>query len=263
MISNSRFILIVYFFLIFAVSACSITSKTEVSSEKTVLSPEEIDVQIKKNALNTAGIVINGAKIKIIQNNQTQRLRANLKSIPGESMLISLSSSLGIEIARALITPDSIRFIDRINRNYLIGSYSTVASIYNIPVDYKLLQDALFDLQSLYFQSFHYPTKNYKPKDGYFQFFKEDHQITYHFKIDQDNFFISRVQLNFHNLPKIITLDYSNYTKFDQFFIPMDISATISDQDKTIQVNINYSDMRIEPVQIKLIVPSSYHRIYP
>ncbi|MGC9375308.1 MAG: DUF4292 domain-containing protein [Bacteroidales bacterium] len=251
-------------FIVLALTGCNITKKSTTIKHETIISTNVLDDYISKNRNIAKGMIIHGAKIKIITQNQTNRLRANFKIKNDSAMLISLSNSLGIEIVRALISPDSIKLIDRINRNYLTGKYATIARMYNIPLEYNLLQDALFDVHSLYFQSVHYPQKKYKSELGIYNFKKESNNLTFKYQVDNQQFFIRDVDLIFHKLPLKMSINYSNYTKFDKFFIPMDVSTIISHkQEEAVQVEINYSDLRFEPVDITLNVPSSYNRINP
>jgi len=257
-------IIIFCVFIVLALTGCNITRKSLTPKKETVITTDDLDEYISKNCNTAKGIIINGAKIKMNIRNQTNRLRANFKIKPDSAMLISISNSLGIEMVRALLSTDSIKLIDRINRNYLAGKYATVAKMYNIPLEYKLLQDALIDVHSLYFQSVHYPDEKYKSELGIYNFKKESNNLTFHYQVDNQQFFIRDVVLIFHKLPLKMSINYSNYTKFDKFFFAMDVSTIIfHNQDEAVQVEINYSDLRFEPVDITLNVPSSYQRINP
>lgn len=262
MVSIQRIIYILLIIFLLILPACTITKQT--TDVTTAITPHAIDSKLLRNSITAEGIIITGAKIKIQSNGRTNRLRANLKVKPDSALLVSLSNPLGIEIVRALITPDSIRFIDRINRNYLQGTYDVIASMYHIPADFNLLQDALTDVHSMYFRSIHYPQQKYKSNQGIYNFKKENEEITFHYQIDNNQFFIQQVAMDFHNFPTKISVAYSNYTKFDDVYVPLNIKATIYETiDETVQVDINYTNFRFEPVDINLNVPSTYQKIYP
>ncbi|MDY6800408.1 MAG: DUF4292 domain-containing protein [Bacteroidota bacterium] len=262
LIKNRKIFISIFF--VFVLTGCHITRQSTEPISETAISTDDLDYYLSRNCHTVDGMIISGAKIKISTPGQTNRLRANFKIKPDSAMLVSISNSLGIEIIRALISSDSIKFIDRINRNYLAGDYSVIAQMYNIPLEYKLLQDALINVNSMYFQSVHYPKKKYKSEQGVYVFKKETNKLTFYYQIDNKQFFIRTVDLKFHKIPQKISINYSNYTKFDKFFYPMDVSTNIlHNGGETLQVDINYSDIRFEPVNITLNVPSSYHRIYP
>lgn len=56
---------------------------------------------------------------------------------------ISFTPALGIEAARVMLTNDSIKFINRLNKTYFSGKYDLVDSVLNTTIDYALLQSML------------------------------------------------------------------------------------------------------------------------
>ncbi|MBL7774136.1 MAG: DUF4292 domain-containing protein [Chitinophagaceae bacterium] len=48
-----------------------------------------------------------------------------------------------VEAARAIITKDSVKALDRINKNYYIYTYNDIQKIINLQVDFKTLQDLI------------------------------------------------------------------------------------------------------------------------
>ena len=53
---------------------------------------------------------------------------------------ITLSPALGIEMARLLITTDSVKFINRINKTYFTGDYNQVNTLLDANIDYDVFQ---------------------------------------------------------------------------------------------------------------------------
>ncbi len=56
---------------------------------------------------------------------------------------LSISPALGIEAVRIIITPDSIKFIDKINKQYLVSDLKFLAEQRNITADFNELQDII------------------------------------------------------------------------------------------------------------------------
>jgi hypothetical protein len=56
---------------------------------------------------------------------------------------MSISPALGIEVARVLITKDSVFFMNRINGTYFAGDFSYFSNLLNTEVDYNLLESLL------------------------------------------------------------------------------------------------------------------------
>jgi len=61
-----------------------------------------------------------------------------------DSILWISFSTLGIEMARILITQDSVKMIDRINSKYLLADYSYFKKLLNTPISFEDVQSIVF-----------------------------------------------------------------------------------------------------------------------
>jgi hypothetical protein len=71
-----------------------------------------------------------------------QNFTANIRLKNKEIIWVSISA-FEIEAARALITPDSVKFIDRINKVSFAYGYQELQSIINLEVDFTTLQNLI------------------------------------------------------------------------------------------------------------------------
>jgi len=77
------------------------------------------------------------------QDKNKTNLRGQLR-IKNDSLIwISITPALGIEAARVLLTNDSVKFINRLNKTYFSGKYELIDSLLNTTIDYSLLQSML------------------------------------------------------------------------------------------------------------------------
>jgi hypothetical protein len=56
---------------------------------------------------------------------------------------MSITPALGIEAARALVDPDSIKFIDKLKNQYYLGDFKVLDSLLAYSVGFEFLQDVL------------------------------------------------------------------------------------------------------------------------
>lgn len=56
---------------------------------------------------------------------------------------MSFSPLLGIEVVRIVLTPDSVKFLDRINKSYFCGNYSFFQDFYSVGFDYDMIESIL------------------------------------------------------------------------------------------------------------------------
>jgi len=82
--------------------------------------------------------------VTVINDKKTKTdLRGQLRIQKDSVIWMSLSPALGIEVARLMITQDSIWFINRIDKNYFKGDYDFINSFFQTTVDFDILP-ALF-----------------------------------------------------------------------------------------------------------------------
>ena len=66
-------------------------------------------------------------------------LRAKKDSV----IWISISPALGIEAARVLITSDSVKFMNKLNKTYFKGDYAYISKLFNTELDFDMLESLL------------------------------------------------------------------------------------------------------------------------
>ncbi|MEZ5046026.1 MAG: DUF4292 domain-containing protein [Chitinophagaceae bacterium] len=79
------------------------------------------------------------AKMHYEGGNEKQNFTANIRLERDKKIWVSISG-FGIEVARALITPDSVKAIEKINKNAYLYSYADIQKIINLEVDFNTLQ---------------------------------------------------------------------------------------------------------------------------
>ncbi len=59
------------------------------------------------------------------------------------AIFVSIAPLLGIEIARVLLTPDSVKIVNRIDNTFFVGDYRYISSFLNTYADFHMLQALL------------------------------------------------------------------------------------------------------------------------
>lgn len=80
---------------------------------------------------------------KFNQGKKENSLSGQIRMYRDSLIWISLSPLAGIEMARVLITNDSIMFINRIEGTYFVGSFDYVNKVINSTLDFDMLQSFL------------------------------------------------------------------------------------------------------------------------
>lgn len=123
------------------------TASTEVKTES--LSAEEMAFNSKllngihKNHLDFTTF---SAKLKIDFENDKQKqqnISTNIRMQKDSVIWISVSAPIIGEVARAIITPDSMKAYDKFNKRLYLRALSEAKDLLNIPFDFNTLQDMI------------------------------------------------------------------------------------------------------------------------
>jgi hypothetical protein len=79
----------------------------------------------------------------IITKDKDQSVTINLRIRKDSAIWMSVSPALGIEVARVLITKDSIKIMDRLNSKYIVTNYNYINDLLQVQVDFDMLQSLL------------------------------------------------------------------------------------------------------------------------
>jgi len=83
------------------------------------------------------------AKIRYDNGDRNLSLNASIRIKKDSIIWVSLSAFLGLEVARGLITPDSMVLINRIENEYEVMNYKELSEKFNFNIDYSLIQAML------------------------------------------------------------------------------------------------------------------------
>lgn len=130
-------------FLLVLMASCSSTKTIKKShSIEGVTETEYLETVID----NAGGWDVLTAKMTLaidLEGKGTTKVNGTLRIKKGEVVQMSIAPFLGIEVARAEISPDGVLVIDRVNKRYVQVSFAEVKALANADLDFHTLQ-ALF-----------------------------------------------------------------------------------------------------------------------
>jgi hypothetical protein len=83
------------------------------------------------------------SKINFKANGNSNNFTANIRIKKDSLIWLSITPGMGIEIARAVITPDSVKVINRLDNKYDAYSFSYIKQMLGIDMDYYTLQNLI------------------------------------------------------------------------------------------------------------------------
>jgi hypothetical protein len=131
----------VIFICLFAYTACKTTKKLP-HSPLVLKTVQDLTQLIGQNAFKYEWI---NAKLSanITTTDKDNSVTVNLRIRKDSAIWMSISPALGIEVARVLITKDSIKIMDRLNSKYVVNNYAYLNELLQVQVDFEMIQSLL------------------------------------------------------------------------------------------------------------------------
>ena len=230
----------------------------EASVKATRLTADEIIENHYNNKNNFSTLYIK-SNARYVDDKQTQNVTAEIKIKKDEQILISIRF-LGITMAKALITPTSVNYYEKINGSYFEGDFRGLSKWLGTDLDFNkiqnmLLGDAIDDLnkgkytESLIEQTYRLDDfSNNNTKKSFF--------------FDADKFLIKRQEITQIAENRTIKVVYSDNKVYNEATLPSNVLInTLQTKGKT-EINLDYNTVSFnEELSFPYSVPNGYKRI--
>lgn len=188
------------------------------------------------NEQDTFSLVEMKLNLKLNSSQQNLSLSGNMR-IAYDSIIWMNFSMMGIEGARAKLTPDSVFFIVPIKKLYFKGSYSYLKNIFPLDVDFYTVQNLFLD------RFFIFPKNDFSLLEKYFNADKQndilkivsDENYEKNFLVTQDvsiNTQNNKVLTNLLSMPsqkRSLEIYYSSFTESSSHVLPFNIEFKTGD----------------------------------
>jgi len=257
-----RFLLLVIGFgLISSLALVSCKSKAAVvdviKPEKTLKTSNLIE-NYSNNVANFSTINIR-SNAQFSDEKQTQNVTAEIKIKKDEQILISIRF-LGITMAKALITPTSVSYYEKINGNYFEGDFSVLSQWLGTDLDFNKVQNMLLgraidDLKNgKYTETL--VDKTYRLDDVSVNNTKKS------FFLDADKFFVKKQEITQTAEGRMIQVLYSNEVVYKEATLPTSLIISTFQKNSKSEINLEYSSIMFnEELSFPYSVPNGYKRI--
>lgn len=170
---------------------------------------------------------------------------------------ISLSPMLNIEAARIVITPDSVKFFNRIDKTYFVGDYAFIHSNFSSTINFDMLQSLLLgnDLSWYETDGFRasvdggeYRLSATKRKQKKRQIKQQEGQglLVHNIWLQPETFKIVKLNIReYGDDNKKLNANFDSFTDVNGQMIPADLNFEIS-ADKKIKLRMQYSRIELD-----------------
>jgi len=288
--------LVLSLFIIVALSGCKTKRVTQKSPLVNVSSNFILDQVIQSEfEFKTINAKLH---VDVDAPNQKNSFKINMRSKSDSLIWMSITPALGIEAARLLIQPDTLKYIDKLKKEYFIGDYSLLDTVFRYETQFSFMENLLIgnpvellpqEKYSASVEGLNYVlqtkvkrkikkaldlNKKDMVEDSLYtemdvvkerKFEKavdklsEEDLIIKRYYVRASDFRISSTIIDDVLYKRTIVIDYNEFEDVDGIPFPMKVSITATTPEETTRFDIEYSRIRTNENQgYPFKIPSKY-----
>ncbi len=237
------------------------------ASKKNTVKPTDAGITAKGKDListyelnNLNFITFSGrAKAQVVYGKESQNVTLNVRMERDKSIWISVTALLGIEVARVLITPDSVKIMNRIQGEYISKPFSYIYNYTNPGVSFRMLQDIL--IGNISTEMLRTDQLQIASSDEDVQVIGVKDGLTFHYGVNKNNrpFTFNLVELG--NNDKL-EAHYSDFAIIDGHNFPQRFTLNIEGSGTKVSSDMLYNKSEFnKTLEIPFAIPSRYKAI--
>ncbi|MDN3491633.1 DUF4292 domain-containing protein [Winogradskyella bathintestinalis] len=173
--------------------------------------------------------------------------------------VIWLSATLGM--ARMMITPEKVRFYNKLDNEYFDGDYKLLSDVVGVDLDFLkvqniLLGQSIYDLKDAQHQvNVNGNSYALSPKD-------QDALMELFYLINPSHFKMDSLQLQQQLKKRMLQVDYSSYQEVKKQIIPENIRIIAVDDTDQVTITLHFKSVSLNgDVRFPFNIPAGYKEI--
>lgn len=267
--------------------SCRTAKQVVTEKDIPLMTEHKLLKQIESNRLNDSTLFAKRIDVSFTDGENSDNFKASLKISRDSFMQISLTAPLGIEVARILLTQDSIKFVDVYHKKYFLADYDYFNQRYDVSLTYDFLQNIFTNTFSDFtlLDESDLRTKRYKldrTEMGYKlwtvdkknagkklkKFYKQSGSerdeiiLLQEILIDPTYFRPLSMSLKDLNEGVGISVRYENFVRFGEELFPEKMRFTLFSKKSNMDLNLKFQRMEFNvPVEPNFRILSKYKRM--
>ena len=227
--------------------------------------------QLKKSELKYN---LFSAKISVtaIENKTSNSFFGTIRLKRDTVLWISISPAVGIEMLRVLITPDSMKIVNRINQTYLSEKFDYVNTLLDTDLDFDVLQSFIIGNDLSYYENDKFKAsidnKKYMlstvGRGKIKKFVKQNENLKVMLQkiwINPESFKIVKISINELDDKRKIEAKYSLFSEINNQKFAHHVEYEML-ADKKMYMQIDYTKVQIDkPFEIPFTIPEKYKKM--
>ena len=212
------------------------------------------------------------ASVNAVIGEEENSFNINLRIYSDSVIWISISPLLGIEVARVMVTKDTVQYMDRLNKKYSKSGFDNLNELLQINVDFEILQGILtgnlFAYKKNKFNSVYVEDKYYilstLSKRQLKRSLEEvdiDKPIVQDLWVDAGTYRITKLNVEDQRLNKSLLTDYEDFRVTEGGRFPFKSKTSIS-AGKALRINIDYQKLTLNTdIEFPFNIPQGYEKV--
>jgi len=213
------------------------------------------------------------ADVNTRQGDNSNSFNINMRVKVDSIIWISITPLLGIEVARIMITPDSVKFIDRINKKYSVTDFEFFNKLLNINIDFEIIQGIITGnlfaykknkFNSVYIEEGEYilSTLSKRKLKRSLEDVDPNKPVVQDVWINDGNYRINKLSVQDQKLQKSLLATYSDHQQTEGGLFPYK-SNTVVKAGKELTIIIDYKKVNVNgDMEFPFSIPGSYESIH-
>ncbi|HLN53604.1 MAG TPA: DUF4292 domain-containing protein [Lentimicrobium sp.] len=264
-------LLILFFGVLILTASCS-TSRRAIREPLKEQGAEFLFNNLKTNELNFNFFSAKfNADIRI--NKKSNQITGQIRIKRDSAIWISISPLMGIEMARLMITNDSVKYLNRIETTYFTGTFEHINKLINSTLDFDMLQSFLTGNDFSRYENTSFKggidamqytlqTTN-RRKLKKFVKSNDDIQIPIqHIWLEPETFKIVRIMIREASANGRKAEAKYTHEKISDQLVPVNINFEVETSSEKSEMKIQYSKITIDQeLQFPFKIPDKYNKI--
>lgn len=216
------------------------------------------------------------ANVETLIDGKEESFDIRVKIKKDSAILVSIQYLLGLEVAKILITKDSVKLVNYIQKNYFVGDFNYINDLLNTELDFNVLQAVLFGNSAEFYEDDDLKLKPIIDRENCRYLLSTERKRKLKklqttgtelkkalqiLTLSPENYKILKNEFIDPGTNRTFIANYKNFTQKDSVYAPFNVDIDIYAEKKA---NIKIEYVRIEkntPQKISINIPNKYDRL--
>mgnify|MGYP001766475504 CR=1 FL=1 len=235
--------------------------------------PDYLYAQLKENELKFDWLSLK-FDASYTQKRNTTDFKGQVRIRKDSLIWITITPALGIEMFRMVITNDSVKYVNRLNKDYFVGDYELVSRFLQIHVDFDILQSIILGNDFQFYENNNFrasidnldyklsTTGRRKIKRAAEEANDDPVTLLQNIWLDPDSYKIKKIDLKeYLKDNRKLEAYYGEFQALESQIYPSSIKYNIL-ADDLLKISISYNKVTLnEPMAFPFSIPENYEQI--